>query len=97
MPEKKKAADFQKAWGKVIAKAWTDELFKQRLLKNPKAVLDEYGIHVSDNVRNIKIHENSRDTLHLVLREAPHGHLSQAELEKIAAGFWEGPGHVPGS
>ena len=38
-----------KAWGKVVAKAWTDEVYKQKLLKHPKEALQEQGVKFKDN------------------------------------------------
>jgi hypothetical protein len=41
MSKEKKQDAQQKAWAKIVAKAWSDEVFKQRLLKNPEAVFQE--------------------------------------------------------
>jgi len=35
--------EFQKAYGKVVAKAWADDGFKAKLLADPKTVLKENG------------------------------------------------------
>lgn len=37
-------AAFQKAWMKVVAKAWADEDYKARLLREPAAVLQAEGL-----------------------------------------------------
>jgi len=75
----------QKAWGKVVARAWSDELFKKRLLANPVAVLKENGIEVPGKAA-IKIVEDSAKTIHLILPERP-AELSEAELEQVAGGI----------
>ncbi len=41
---------FQKAWGKVMARAWADAAFKERLLTAPEAVFQEYGFEVPANI-----------------------------------------------
>jgi hypothetical protein len=41
---------FQRAWGKVVARAWTDAAFKERLLAIPQAVFQEYGFAVPPNI-----------------------------------------------
>ena len=74
----------QVAWGKVVAKAWSEELFKRRFLADPKTVLKEHGIEVPGEV-TIKVMEDSGTTVHLVLPARP-GELSDAELEKVAGG-----------
>ena len=48
---------FQKAWGRVIARAWADAGFKKRLLAAPEEVFLEYGFEVPSNIL-IKIMEN---------------------------------------
>ncbi|MCL1467185.1 NHLP leader peptide family RiPP precursor [Argonema galeatum] len=37
-------------WAKIIAKAWADEEFKQRLLENPTRVLEEEGIAIPEGL-----------------------------------------------
>jgi hypothetical protein len=75
---------FQKAWGKVVAKAWSDELFKKRLLADPRTVLKEHGVEVPADV-NVKVMEDSGKTVHLIL-PARLKELSEAELEQVAGG-----------
>jgi hypothetical protein len=78
----------QKAWGKVVAKAWSDAAFKERLLREPTAVLKENGIEVSADVV-LKVVENSGKVKHLVLPEPPSGiaELSDEELDQVAGGL----------
>jgi hypothetical protein len=74
----------QKAWGKVVARAWSDELFKKRLLADPAAVLKENGIEVPKEV-NVKVMEDSGKTVHLILPERP-SELTVEELSQVAGG-----------
>lgn len=46
--------EFQKAWSKVVAKAWSDASFKKRLFKDPKTVLTELGIEVPENIKEVE-------------------------------------------
>jgi hypothetical protein len=75
---------FQKEWGKVVAKAWSDELFKKRLFADPKTVLTEHGIEVPADV-NVKVMEDSGKTFHLILPERP-SELTVDELSQVAGG-----------
>lgn len=36
-----------KPYGRIVAKAWSDEAFKQRFMAEPAAVLKEHGIQVA--------------------------------------------------
>ena len=40
-------ADGGHGWGEIVADAWADLAFKERLLAQPAAVLGEYGIAVA--------------------------------------------------
>jgi hypothetical protein len=55
---------FQKAWGKVMAKAWADAAFKELLLTAPEAALREYGFEVPLNIF-LKVVSNSNRMIHL--------------------------------
>ena len=41
---------FQRAWGEMVGKAWTDAAFKERLLAAPAAVFLEYGFEAPPNI-----------------------------------------------
>ena len=74
----------------VIARAWKDKEFKNRLLRNPKAVLEkEYNIKLPANVE-FKIVEETSTTAYLTLPMQPDDvapdQLSDAELENVAGG-----------
>jgi hypothetical protein len=75
---------FQKEWGKILAQAWSDESFKQRLLSEPAAVLKENGFDVPDEIA-IKVVADSSQMKHLILPERP-AELSDAELAQVAGG-----------
>lgn len=82
----KKEEELAMKWAKIIAKAWSDPAFKQKLLKNPQQVLTEHGISVPARAR-VVIEEDSDEVFHLFLPKKPEGHLSENELKK-AAGAW---------
>ena len=78
-------------YAKVIAKAWSDDEFKGRLLADPGAALAEMDVEVPAGVE-VKVVEDSESVRHLVLPPAPgEGELSDEALEKVAGGQYVFP------
>ena len=80
-----KKAEQQKAMAKVIAKAWSDEGFKKRLLAQPMAVLVEHGVEVPAGVE-LKAVENTDKVAYFVLPAMPTGTGAEEMEERLAAG-----------
>ncbi len=71
---------FQQKWGQLVARAWSDEGFKRRLLAEPAAVLKEAGLNVAEGVQ-INMSENTDRLAHLVLPAKPaSGDISEEQL-----------------
>ena len=75
---------FGQAWGKIVAKAWSDEAFKKRLLSEPNAVLKENGVDIPAGVQ-FKIMEDTDQLCHISLPNPPDS-LDLNTLEKAAGG-----------
>jgi hypothetical protein len=81
---------------RLIEKGLEDESFRQRLLEDPKATVEEeLGTRLPEDVRVVAMEETA-DTVYLVLplrstdaQEA--GELSDRELEAVAGGWMEVP------
>jgi nitrile hydratase len=88
-----KKEDLEKLWSQIVKRTWTDEVFKQRLIKNPKQVIkDEYRIDVPSNI-GIKIVEAQANDV--ILRLPPNQaseELSAEQLKKVFAAGGEGAG-----
>ncbi|MCC5645531.1 NHLP leader peptide family RiPP precursor [Nostoc sp. CHAB 5824] len=74
----------------LIAKTWQNEVFKQELLANPKAV---YGKELEQTIPDsveIKVLEENSNTIYLVLPKKPEvsEELSEEALESVAGGRW---------
>jgi Nitrile hydratase, alpha chain len=75
----------EKQWAQIVAKAWSDDKFKQRLLADPVAVLKEHGLNSPPGLQ-VKVVENTDQVLYLTLPAKPSGELSEADLEQVAGG-----------
>src|SRR5438874_5339344 len=72
--------------GQVLAKAWSDEGFKRRLLAESKAVLAERAISVPAGIE-VRVVEDTDRVHHLVLSAKPaEGELSEEQLAAAAGG-----------
>jgi hypothetical protein len=71
---------------KIIAKAWMDEGFKQRLLSDPSTVLKEEGVEIPPGVE-VRIVEDTANVHHLLLPMKPSRmELPDDQLAGVAAG-----------
>ena len=76
----------QKKWALCVAKAWADEDYKKRLMSDSAKALKEEGIIVPEGIK-IKVVENTKDTVYMVLPAAPDfedGAIENVE-ERLAA------------
>ena len=76
------------AFAELFAACWKDDALKARFMADPKAVLAERGIDMPDNI-DVKVVENSDNTVHITMPMAPDGHeeLSMEELSQAAGGI----------
>ncbi len=76
----------QKQWGKIVARAWADAEFKERLLADPQVVLREHGIETAPGIE-FKIMEGEPGVQHLVLPPKPSEEMSEEDLVPTAVGY----------
>jgi hypothetical protein len=73
---------------KLITRAWTDEVFKQRLIAEPAKVLqEELGLEVPDFAQ-VKVLEETADTRYIVIPyrvEEGNAELKDEDVEAVAA------------
>ena len=71
----------------IIAKCWSDEAFKEKLVADPHATLAAEGVEIPEGV-NINVLSNSSDTFNLVIPAMPDDvELSDDELDGVAGGL----------
>src|SRR5829696_1640769 len=59
-----------KKYGKIVAKAWSDPAFKQRLMENPAEVLKEEGVDVPAGIE-VRVIETPESRRFFILPEEP--------------------------
>lgn len=82
--------EHQSKLGNIIAKAWADPMFKERLVDEPKTVLAEEGIETPDDM-SIKVVENTANKLFLTLPINPIQNIIAAE-DIVNIGSFSSPG-----
>ena len=79
-------ADWRVQYGKLVAKAWSDDAFKAKLLSDPVAAFAEAGVPIPAG-KTVKVVENTEVNLYLVLPPAPEEELTEEALEQVAGGL----------
>jgi Nitrile hydratase, alpha chain len=83
------SAEEGEAWvrglGRVVAKAWEDDAYKERLKADPAAVLAAEGLEAEPGVE-LRVVENTGNLVYLVVPAAPSEELSDDALETVAGG-----------
>jgi len=69
----------KKAWAKVVARAWTEAGFKERLVKDPLRVLKEEGLEFSAGAK-LHVIDANKEEVYLVIPPKP---------EKVGVGVEE--------
>lgn len=78
--------EFRIAYGKAVARAWSDAAYKDQLLNDPRATLASAGIDIPSGVE-ISILEDSADKKHLVLPTPPaEGEIGDDNLAAASGG-----------
>jgi hypothetical protein len=76
---------YAKQWGLLVARTWSDEGFKRRLLAAPAVALAEQGIPVPPGVE-VRVHENTATVVNFTLPPQPSEELSDEQLDAVAGG-----------
>jgi hypothetical protein len=77
---------------RLIAKAWTDEGFRRRLLSDPGATLKDEGVDLPAG-REVRVLEDTDKVVHYVLPAKPKElELSDDLLDQVAGGLVAGGG-----
>ncbi|HYO76041.1 MAG TPA: NHLP leader peptide family RiPP precursor [Thermoanaerobaculia bacterium] len=78
---------------RIVARAWREPSYKQRLLKDPKGVLQEELQNIDPNIQlppglKVAVHEEAANQYHLVLPRNPKeitlGDVAGDDLEALA-------------
>ncbi len=78
-------------WGQIVARAWADQSFKNRLLSDPTVVLREFGVELAPGTQarvvegTDRAFENSDRVRHFVLPSSPAAELAEEDLSPTPA------------
>ncbi len=75
---------FEKAYGKLVAKAFEEDDFKAKLLADPKKIFKENGIEIPEKVK-VNILENKNDLVNFVL-PMDMSELDEDDLQLLTGG-----------
>ncbi len=81
--------EFQKAYGKLVAKAWSDDDFKAQLLSDPMTVFKENDVIVPKGIEVVMV-ENTEDITHFILPPEPSDELLDDDLSEVSGGWGGG-------
>ena len=84
----KSRRDFE---AKIVAKAWQNPEFKARLLKDPKAIVEEVTGEKLPADMKVSLFEETDSSVCLILPRNPDEELSDNGLEKIVGGVKRSP------
>lgn len=62
--------EYKRRYAMLLATAWRDAEFMNRLIRQPKECLEEFGITVPKG-KKISVHVDSDDEFHIVIPSAP--------------------------
>lgn len=74
--------EFQKAYSKLVAKAWSDTEFKAELLADPMKIFKENSMEVPVGME-VRIVEDTADTMHFILPPKQSDELIDEELSFV--------------
>lgn len=75
-----------KKWTALVRKIWDDPTLKEVVLADPHKFLSDNGFETKKS-QTIEIHENTPNTLHLILPEKPSRDIPDETLNHIVAGY----------
>jgi Nitrile hydratase, alpha chain len=84
-------------WSQVVAEAWSDDKFKERLMQDPPSARKEFGIEVPAGVE-IRVVENTDKVRYITLPPKPVAdatELYEGELGATAAAFTSSTTFLP--
>jgi len=81
----------KKAWAKVVAKAWADDGFKEKLIKDPIPILKENGVEFPAGAK-LNVIEAEGGEVYLVIPPKPEKPgMGVEEVQDRLAAFFGAP------
>jgi Nitrile hydratase, alpha chain len=70
-------ADKRMQYNQIVAKAWGNEMFRRKLLKDPAGTLRDEGVDLPKGVE-VKVVEDTPGRIHFILPVKPAGQVDAA-------------------
>ena len=78
--------EFSAAWERIVAQAWSDDGFKQRLLAQPGSVFSDFGISTPPGA-TVRVVENTPMVKTMVLPMPPSSSVTEVGAGDAPMGF----------
>lgn len=62
--------EYERRFAMLLATAWSDKAFMQRLLQEPQKCFEEFGLSVPEG-RKVHVHVDTAQDLHIVIPDKP--------------------------
>jgi hypothetical protein len=76
--------EIEKRYAKLVARAWADDAFRERLISNPEEVLREFGFEVPEGKQLKLIEADTETTIYFILPTRPSGAFSDSAVDAKA-------------
>ena len=79
-------ASWKRTWPKIVARAWADDAFMERLKRDPLSVAKEYDLPIiEDAAYQVVVYDNPASVISVVLSIPPKpGDLQDESLETLS-------------
>lgn len=79
--------EYERRFAMLLATAWSDKAFMQRLVQDPVKCFEEFGLTLPEG-RKVHVHVDTANEMHIVIPEEPPAFDEAIEVEQ-ARNCWK--------
>lgn len=79
--------EYERRFAMLLATAWSDKTFMQRLVQDPVKCFEEFGLTLPEG-RKVHVHVDTANEMHIVIPEEPPAFDEAIEVEQ-ARNCWK--------